>query len=30
MLIPRDAETVGHGSYRQGRLYGEYITEILR
>ena len=30
ILIPRNAETVGHGSYRQGRLYGEYITEILR
>jgi homoserine O-acetyltransferase len=30
ILIPRTAETVGHGSYRQGRLYAEYITEILR
>jgi homoserine O-acetyltransferase len=29
ILIPRSAGTAGHGSYRQGRLYADYITEIL-
>lgn len=30
VLIPRSEETRGHGSYRFGALYADYIREILR
>ncbi len=29
VLIPRSAETIGHGSYRIASLYEPYITELL-
>lgn len=30
LLIPRTQKSNGHGSYRLGRLYADYVREILR